>query len=183
MSKPVMMARLAAVGTLAALAACAVRPVEAPVDSLTVSRVMGHDIEVPPLLPQSGSVWPEQEGPRGTIGNPDAATRPGELAPNQPTPRMRRGSSTPPDLFPPVTDTAPDLRPPDAPPAPVYAPPARADGRVIPTPQGPAVTTGGGPGYSTYTMPGGASGIAIPQGGTTTLMDGNGTVRQVPTPR
>ncbi|MFB9969092.1 hypothetical protein ACFFMP_03075 [Pseudoroseomonas cervicalis] len=45
------------------------------------------------------------------------------------------------------------------------------------------MTTGGGPGYSTYTTPGGGSGIAIPQGGTTTLLGQDGTVRQVPTPR
>jgi hypothetical protein len=68
-------ARGLAVAALAALAACST-PVEAPVDSLTVARVMGQQVDVPPLLPAAGSVWPEGESPRGTIGNPDAGLRP-----------------------------------------------------------------------------------------------------------
>lgn len=182
MGKPRMALRLTAVGALAALAACAGRPLEAPVDSLTVARVMGQPVEVDPLLPVAGSVWPSaaEEGRRGTIGNPDAVIRPDQTT-DRPPP-LRRGSSTPPAL-PPVTDAYPGLRQPTPPPAPVYAPPARADGRVIPTPQGPAITTGGGPGYATYTTPDGATGVAVPQGSTTTLMDADGRVRQVPTPR
>jgi hypothetical protein len=184
-------ARGLAVAALAALAACST-PVEAPVDSLTVARVMGQQVDVPPLLPAAGSVWPEGESPRGTIGNPDAGLRPEQQSSaSQPSGRVappvvpgRRGSSTPPDLLA-TPEPRPDLRQPEPPPVPVPAarPPARADGRVIPTPQGPAVTTGGTAGYSTYTTPGGSSGIAIPQGSTTTLLDADGRVRQVPTPR
>jgi hypothetical protein len=183
MGKPGMAVRMAAVGALAALAACAGRPLEAPVDSLTVARVMGQQVEVDPLLPVAGSVWPSaaDEGPRGTLGNPDAAVRPDQLQ-ERPVPPARRGSSTPPP-FPPVTDAAPGLRQPAIPPAPIYPAPSRADGRVIPTPQGPAVTTGGGPGYSTYVTPEGATGTAVPQGATTTMMDADGRVRVVPTPR
>jgi hypothetical protein len=185
-----------ALGLLAmpALAACTTA-VEPPVDSLTVARVMGQAVEVPPLTPTAGEVWPAQEAPRGTIGNPDAGMRPGDQPPVGQTqdrnrvappvvPANRRGSTTPPDL---LTQPQPDpfLRQPDPPPVPVSParPPARADGRVIPTPNGPAVTTGGTSGYSTYTTPGGGSGIAIPQGSTTTLLDADGSVRQVPTPR
>jgi hypothetical protein len=176
--------RIVAVAALTALAACGGSPALVPVESLTISRVMGQDVEVPPLLPQSGSLWPTEDTPRGTIGNPDAGLRQNQPMTNEQMdtpPRVRRGSSTPPYL-PPITDAAPGLRPIAPSPAPVYPAPSRADGRVIPTPQGSAVTTGGGPGYSTYTTPEGASGIAIPQGGTTTLLQ-DGTVRQVPTPR
>lgn len=182
MGKPVMV-RMAAVGALAALAACAGRPLEAPVDSLTVARVMGHPVEVPPLLPQAGgNVWPTaaDEGPRGTLSNPDEGLRPDDQ-PARPLP-PRRGSGTPPPM-PPLTDATDGLRQPGVPPAPIYPPLPRTTGRVIPTPQGPVTTTGGGPGYSTYSTPEGATGIAIPQGGTTTLMDADGRVRQVPTPR
>jgi hypothetical protein len=191
MGEPRMAMRMVAVGALAALAACSTQA-EAPVESLTVARVMGQDVEVPPLLPIAGSVWPSQESPRGTIGNPDAGLRPGQ--PMMQVPRSQglvappivpgRGSGTPPDLLT-QPEPTPFLRQPDPPPAPrePLRPRTRADGRVIPTPQGPAVTTGGTEGYSTYTNPGGGSGIAIPQGGTTTLLDADGRVRLVPTPR
>jgi hypothetical protein len=151
-----------------------------PTDSLTVQRIMGAPAEAPPLLPATGNVWPTEEQPRATLGSPDIVPRPGDPAP----PARARGSSTPPDLLLPGTDAAPSRAYPALPPAsPVAPPPPRRDGQVIPTPQGPAVTTGGGAGYSTYNTPGGASGIAIPQGATTTLLGQDGTVRQVPTPR
>ena len=193
MGEPRMAMRMVAIGALAALAACSTQ-VEAPVESLTVARVMGEPVDVPPLLPIAGSVWPNEEAPRGTIGNPDAGMRPGQDPLTSPGRQLQgrvappvvpgRGSSTSPDLLT-QPQPVPALRQPDMPPYPVEPdrPRRRADGRVIPTPQGPAVTTGGGAGYSTYTNPGGGSGIAIPQGGTTTLLDSNGTVRQVPTPR
>lgn len=193
MGEPRMAMRMVAIGALAALAACSTQ-VEAPVDSLTVARVMGQPEDVPPLLPIAGSVWPNEEAPRGTIGNPDAGMRPGQqpvtslnrTSPGYVAPPIvpGRGSGTPPDLLTQPQPT-PALRQPDMPPYPTEParPRRRADGRVIPTPQGPVVTTGGGAGYSTYTNPGGGSGIAIPQGGTTTLMDADGTVRLVPTPR
>ena len=174
-----------AFGGMVVLAGCAAPQIQAPVDSLTVARVMGRDVEMAPLLPEAGnSVWPSDESPRGTIGNPDARVRPGE---EQNLPRQtRRGSSTPPGINDayagPPPGMRPDLRPLNTPPAPLAPPPARADGRVIPTPSGPVVTSTGGPGYATYTSPEGATGIAIPQGGTTTLLE-NGRVRQVPTPR
>lgn len=186
MRQPRMATRAMALGGLIALAACSGGPIQPPVNSLTVARVMGNDVEVPPLLPESGnSVWPSEDAPRGTIGNPDERIRPGD----QPGQRdqARRGSSTPPmnDVYPypPPGYQPPDLRPLNTPPAPLAPPPPRADGRVIPTPNGPVVTSTGGPGYATYTTPDGATGIAIPQGGTTTLLDGRGGVRQVPTPR
>ncbi|MBO1076470.1 hypothetical protein [Roseomonas marmotae] len=186
MGEPRKVVRMVAVGALATLAACSVRPIEPPVDSLTVARVMGQHVEVPPLLPEHGSVWPATEdSPRGTIGNPDVGVQPSQLeGQGRNRQSRRRGSTTPPDLLM-TPEPAPDLRLADPPPAPAPLNRRRAfrDGSVIPTPQGPAITTGGGAGYSTYTTPGGGSGIAIPQGGTTTLLDSDGGVRQVPTPR
>ncbi|WP_419898170.1 hypothetical protein [Roseomonas sp. USHLN139] len=153
-----------------------------PTDSMTVQRIMGAPAEVPPLLPAPGNVWPTEEQPRATLGSPEIVPRPGDPTP---MPATRRGSSTSPDLLAPGTEFPPVARPyPVMPPAaPVAPPPPRRDGQVIPTPQGPAVTSGGGLGYSTYNTPGGASGIAVPQGATTTLLGQDGTVRQVPTPR
>lgn len=70
-------------------------------------------------------------------------------------------------------------------PGPPATPPARRqDGRVIPVPGGaPATTTGGTGAYQTYSTPGGGSGVAIPQGPTTTLIGPDGQVQVVPTPR
>ncbi|WP_159999268.1 hypothetical protein [Roseomonas sp. 18066] len=151
-----------------------------PTDSLTAQRILGTPAEVPPLLPAPGNVWPTEEQPRATLGSPEIVPRAGDPVP----PLARRGSSTPPDLLAPGTDVSPAVRPyPTAPMAPVAPLAPRREGQVIPTPQGPAVTTGGGAGYSTYNTPGGASGIAVPQGATTTLLGQDGTVRQVPTPR
>lgn len=164
-----------------------------PSDSLTAQRILGADVAVPPLLPVPGNVWPEGEPERATLGSVDTPLRPDEL--QQPTavpranaPRAGRGSSTPPDLLDPGTPVGSlpqgNFAPPPIPGGGASAlPPRREDGQVIFTPNGPAVTTGGGPGYSTYNTPGGGAGIAIPQGGTTTLLGPDGTVQQVPTPR
>ncbi|MDQ1079469.1 hypothetical protein [Pseudoroseomonas cervicalis] len=182
------LARLAGLALLAGLTGCGASSFTGardtvPTDSLTAQRILGQPVEVPPLLPVAGNVWPAgEETRRATLADPEV--RPADpLAVPQPLPRQQRGSSTPPDLLAPGTNvgaTPPNFATPAEPPPP---PPPRRDGRVIPTPQGPAVTTGGGAGYSTYTTPGGGSGIAIPQGGTTTLLGQDGTVRQVPTPR
>jgi hypothetical protein len=171
---------------LLGLGACASNAITVPTDSLTVQRVMGQPAEAPPLLPTPGNVWPAAEAERATMANTDLLTRP--MDPNAPPPPRagRRGSSTPPDLLQPGTDPAPvspgfSATPPPAENAP--PPRRRAEGQVIPTPNGPAVTTGGGAGYRTYNAPGGGSGIATPENGSTTLLGTDGTVRQVPTPR
>ncbi|MBP0491958.1 hypothetical protein [Roseomonas indoligenes] len=65
-------------------------PIGAP-DSLTVRRVMGTAIEVPPLLPEPGNVWPAEEAPRATLQNPDAATvPPREREPSEALERARQ---------------------------------------------------------------------------------------------
>lgn len=180
----------AALGLALALGACAASdPMEPMPDSLTIQRIKGQVAEIPPLTPVPGNVWPEQELERNaaTMGDRDLLER----APtdNPPAPRrpIPRGSTTPPALL----EQQGGIQP--VPPLPNTAPSAplrraeewerRTDGQVIHTPEGPAVTSGGGPGYRTYNMPGGGSGIAIPNGATTTLLGQDGTVRQVPTPR
>ncbi|MCR0981646.1 hypothetical protein [Roseomonas populi] len=65
-------------------------PIGAP-DSLTVRRVMGTELDVPPLLPEPGNVWPAEEAPRATLQNPDAATvPPREREPSEALERARQ---------------------------------------------------------------------------------------------
>jgi len=187
--------RATVLGLTLALGACAsAMPPEPMPESLTMLRITGRPVDVPPLMPVPGNVWPERELLREalTMGDRDLL----ESAPvdNPPPPRrpIPRGSSTPPGLLDQQgRSSVPEVRPvPEEPRTPPY-PPARptpewerrSDGQVIPTPQGPAVTTGGGPGYRTYNIPGVGSGVAIPNGATTTLLGQDGSVQQVPTPR
>lgn len=175
-----------------------------PEDSVTIARLSGKPVEIVPLQTEGGDVWPVPEAPRSTLANPDAAMRnipsyrPGEFdkpsAPAgqsqwQPTdppraaplpPGLRSGASSPPP---------PPIRQPDAsanflaPPGDTSPPPRRADGRVIQTPGGPAVTTGGTDRIQSYTTPGGGTGTAIIDGNTTTLIGPNGQVQSIPTGR
>ncbi|MFC4166043.1 hypothetical protein [Teichococcus aestuarii] len=183
-------ARPAGLALLLGLGACASSftgdPITVPADSLTTQRILGMPTQAEPLMPVPGNVWPteEDQAERPTLGTPDILNRPADPPPppNRPIPR---GSSTPPELLTPGTvlprDNRADFQAPPPPAEP--APPPRRAGRVIPTPSGPAVTTTEGAGYSTYNSPGGGSGVAIPQGATTTLLGQDGSVRQVPTPR
>ena len=55
---------------------------------------------------------------------------------------------------------------------------------MIQTPGGPAVTTGGGPGYQTTTTPGGGQAIVVPNGnGTSTVIHSDGRIETIPTPK
>jgi len=182
--------RVSAMVLLLGLGACASsftgERTEAIPASLTVRRVLGQPLAVAPLQPAPGDVWPapEQEENRPTLGSPNLL----EQTPETPPPHrpIPHGSSTSSDLLQPgtvvrepnITRVEPPPRPYDLVPA-----PRRADGQVIPTPSGPVVTSGGGQNYSTYNRPGGGSGIAIPNGATTLMLDADGRVQQVPTPR
>lgn len=181
-------ARPAGLALLLGLGACASsftgEQITVPADSLTTQRILGMPTTAEPLMPVPGNVWPADEDTtaRPTLGTPDILTRPSDPPPNRPIPR---GSGTAPDLLAPGTILPRDNRAEfQAPPPPADpAPPPRRTGRVIPTPSGPVVTATEGAGYSTYNSPGGGSGIAVPQGATTTLLGQDGSVRQVPTPR
>ncbi|MFT8244591.1 hypothetical protein [Roseomonas sp. BN140053] len=121
--------------------------------------------------------------PRILSDGPGPAVPP-EAAPNPRAPvpgTARRGSGTPPPG--PLDPLAPP-RVPAARGEPATPPAPRADGRVIPIPGGgPAVTSGGTGSYQTFTTPGGGSGLAVPQGPTTTLIGPEGQVQVVPSPR
>lgn len=174
-----------------------------PEGSTTIARLAGATEPQTTLQPEPGDVWPLPESPRSTLANPDAAMRgipnyrPGELdRPSGPAPRSEwqptdpaglppglRGSSAPPPpppraaVVPPPTFVAPPLPDVNAP------PPRRADGRVITTPSGPAITTGGTDRVQTFITPGGGTGTAVTDGNTTTLIGPGGQVQSVPTPR
>ncbi|WP_128080009.1 hypothetical protein [Roseicella frigidaeris] len=166
-----------------------------PEESTTIARLTGAPTEVTPLRTEDGDVWPVPEAPRSTLANPDAAMRgipnyrPGDYdrppisgEPRPLPPNLRSGASSPPPL-PPVR-TEPQQQS-FVPPAGDTRPPARRnDGRVIVTPNGSAaVTTGGTDRIQGYVLPGGASGTAINDGATTTLVGPNGQVQVVPNQR
>jgi hypothetical protein len=165
----------------------------APVgDSETLDRVRGAAINVPPLTPEPGNVWPPPNQPIPSLYdiqkqegiNPNApppSATPALPAHRQPT----RGSSTPPPNVEPGLPPLPPLPVLPAQPAPP-PPPGPGAGRVVQTPGGPAVTGGpvGGTGAQTTILPGGGQGILIPNGnGTSTLIGPNGSVTTVPTPK
>lgn len=167
-------------------------------DSETMRRVQAVTVDVQPLRPEPGNVWPGPIPPEPTLadlehaGNAGAAPAP---LPNMPpaTPpavpnlpmgiprRMPRGSSTPP------INNQPGLAPPGTAPVqprpsgPISVPPGS---HLYETPSGPMIGTPSG-GVDTLTAPNGASGgIAVPNGnGTTTIIAPNGGITTVPTPK
>jgi hypothetical protein len=166
-------------------------------DSENMRRVIGVQTDAPQLTPEAGNIWPgplppaqtlqdlERQGVQGgperpVPGSPEYQNPP----PNLPPPPPARGSSTPPVSSQP---NVPPVAPPPRPPATtsMAPPPARNPaGQVYQTPQGPAVTSGGGPGYQTITTPGGGSAIVVPNGnGTSTIIHSDGRIETVPTPR
>jgi hypothetical protein len=164
-------------------------------DSENMRRVTGEEVEVQPLTPEPGDIWPGPLKPeptlqeleqQGQLGAPEQPV-PGSpefrnQQPNLPPPPATRGSSTPPvsNLPGPAGVPAPTApRPTDT------TPPARNPaGQVYSTPQGPAVTNGGTSGYQTISPPGGGSAIVVPNGnGTSTIIHSDGRIETVPTPR
>jgi hypothetical protein len=168
----------------------------APVgDSENMLRARGVDTAATPLLPQPGDIWPGPLPPAPTLQDLEQqgqVTQPEQPVPGSPlnrgtvpypSPEPSTGSSTPPAPGqPPVPlQTAPPRSSYAAPHAP--GPGRPAAGQVYQTPNGPAVTNGGGPGYQTTTTPGGGSSIIVPNGnGTSTIIHSDGRIETVPTP-
>lgn len=168
-------------------------------DSETMQRVEGRESSVRPLTTEPGDIWPGPLPPAPTLKDLESTSGPtaepeapvpgsprnrGTAAP-YPSPNPDVGSSTPPGSNQPGLANprpAPPLSSYAAPPA---APPARGStGQVIQTPSGPAVTTGGGPGYQTTTSPGGGQSIIVPNGnGTSTVIHADGQIETIPTPK
>ncbi len=164
-------------------------------DSLNVRRALGAPTDAAPLTAEPGNIWPGPQAPDPTLadiqsqqnteesrGFPPTAVpgaQPGLPDHRQPRPL---GSSTPPgDASPGLSMPAPGPTPP---PPRTSVPGAGPQGRVIPTPSGPAVDTGGTSGYRQLGSPRGGSAIMVPNGnGTSTIIHPDGSVETVPTAR
>jgi hypothetical protein len=154
-------------------------------DSVTIGRLRGGEPSGEHLLPEPGNVWPGPLPPRTTLANPDAALRgvpefPGPTS-SMPTTEPTRGampsSSSGPPRGLPQSSLAPTVRPTPAsgstimsvPPAPQFETAPRADGRVLMTPNGPVVTTGGTSRVQSTMGANGQAGVAVRDGNFTTV--------------
>lgn len=165
-------------------------------DSENVRRALGTSPEVRPLETEPGNVWPKfdtrdptladiennpgREDQRGFPPTTVPGQQPGLPASRQPRPTTR-GSSTPPGSNQPGL---PAFSTPGAIPPPPTSSPPRQSGGVVNTPQGPAVDTGGTSSYRQLNTPRGPGAIVVPNGnGTSTVINPDGTVQTIPTPR
>lgn len=164
-------------------------------DSENVRRALGQDPDIKPLESETGNIWPGPQRPDPTLADiqnrtkqedergfpPTTVPTPGLPDHRQPVPR--RGSSTPPG------SVEPGLPPPPngvnvPPPPPSSVPGPGPIGRVVPTPRGNAIDSGGTDRYRQLTTPQGPGAIIVPNGnGTSTIINPNGSVQVVPTPR
>ena len=156
-------------------------------DSENVRRVLGQAPDPTPLQPEPGNVWPGPQGPEPTLAdltasqNGDLSRPPGPALPAGRQPRPQ-GSSTYPGSIQPGPGTVPGFSPSAQPQSSVPGP--GPTGRIVNTPGGPAVDAGGTSSYRQLTTPQGPGAIMVPNGnGTSTIINPNGTVQTVPTPR
>lgn len=165
--------------------------------SENLQRVEGGVTNVTPITTEPGDIWPGPLAPPPTLQDlehtggltpaPEQAVPGSPLsrgtAPPVPSPNPSTGSSTNPG------NQQPGLSLPNPPPATSYATPptpAQQDqtGRVIQTPSGPNVITGGTNNYQTTTTPGGGQSIVVPNGnGTSTVIHSDGRVETIPSPK
>ncbi len=160
-------------------------------DSLTVARVTGQEAEFTPL--QSEPLTELREAVTTALNrapqSPAAAMT--GIPDYQPVPRpevdaatrRRPGSSTPPDV---VAVPEPAAMPaPARPTAPTLPPTRRVEGTPVQIPGQPTATvTGGTDRVQTLSVPGSAAGgVAVQDGGTTTVIQPGGRVTTIPTPR
>ena len=146
-------------------------------ESETFSRIRGQKVDLPPLLPEPGNIWPTDTRPDRTMQELQA----------QQAEEIRRGTTAPPATGPnPAVNRANaadrGLPPPGLP----SAPPNRLRTPTVDTPNGPSVDVTGpgvGRGYRQLSSPTpGGSGILVPNGnGTSTLIGPDGSVQTVPT--
>lgn len=166
--------------------------------SETMNRVVGGQVAPAALRPENGDIWPGQTRPEPTLqeleqsgsltpepqqpslGSPLSRGTATDQAPTLP-PQGATGSSTPPGSNQPGVMRSPRVRPSGSPAAPVTNPRAPG-GQIVNTPTGTGVTTGGGAGYQTMTLPGGGTAIVVPNGnGTSTVIKPDGTIQTIPT--
>ena len=162
-------------------------------DSENVRRALGQASDIAPLQPEPGNVWPAPQGPEPTLadlqqgGDPARGFAPTTVPgaePGLPAGRQPRplGSSTPPGSNQPgpgLPSSTPPLAQPRS-----SAPGPGPQGQITQTPGGPAVDAGGTSSYRQLTTPRGPGAIMVPNGnGTSTIINPDGTVQTVPTPR
>ena len=159
-------------------------------DSLTIARVTGQEAEFTPL--QSESISDLRLSVGALLNRPPEgpAAAMNAVPDYRPVPRpdidvqtRRPGSSTPPDV---QARPAPIAAPAPARPTPPVLPPAsRVEGNQVLVPGQPAGTvTGGTDRVQTFTQPNSAGGgVAVRDGGTTTVIQPGGRVTTIPTPR
>ncbi len=169
-------------------------------DSENLLRARGLEPPEPALTTEPGDIWPGPLPPAPTmedlVSDQNMITQPELPKPGSPLSRgtapsqlgipsvgsSSSGMPAQPGLATPhpAAPSSSYAAPPAAPPAPPGA------GQVIQTPEGPAVTTGGGPGYQTINPPGGGGGqsIVVPNGnGTSTVIHTDGRIETIPTPK
>ena len=156
-------------------------------DSENVRRALGRPAPVTPIKPEPGNVWPGPEPAEPTLSSLEQQGNqglPSENRPAEPDHRQprRRGSSTPPGNVALPPNQPPNLNPISPPPS--NSPGPGPQGRVVQTPEGPAVDAGGTNTYRQLTTPRGPGAIMVPNGnGTSTIINPDGSVQTVPTPK
>ena len=145
-------------------------------DSPNARRVMGAEVVADPLESEPGNIWPGPLPPARTMSDMQREMG-GTLPPiDAPSPR---GSSTSP-----APAATPASLPSARPIAPQPAVQSMPSSRVLQTPAGLATTNIGSNGVETFTLPGGRTGIVMPNAnGTLTLIGPDGTTQTIPAPR
>ncbi len=165
-----------------------------PAEGPNQKRIVGEQVDLPPLQSEPGNMWPSTPPPSKTLYDLLQADQPSVVdgptsVPSTPPPR---GSSAMPLPFNPAA-TQPRIDPvaPSRTPAPPVVPPpvnltpsAPPVSRVLTTPMGPATTSIGANGIETYTLPNGQTGTVIQNGnGTSTMIGSDGRMITVPNSR
>lgn len=165
-------------------------------DSLTIQRVTGGDPEFTRLTNDSAEQLrlsvgllrnSRPDSPEAALsGVPDyrPVARPGIDPPAEPPARPRAGSSTPPSVLVPMPEPERPRVSAPLPPVRPAEPPVNDTTRTVTVPGQPPGTVSGTGRVQTFTQPGNpAGGVAIQDGGTTTIIQPGGRVTTVPTPR
>ena len=150
-------------------------------DSANARRVMGAEVQAEPLESESGNVWPGPLPPVRTMS--DMQREMGGTLPPIDAPSPRGSSAPPAPVATPASLPAASL-PAPRPIAPQPAVQSMPSSRVLQTPAGLATTSIGSNGVETFTLPGGRTGIVMPNAnGTLTLIGPDGTTQTIPAPR
>ncbi len=151
-------------------------------DMPNMQRVTGRPMDIEPLLPESGNVWPGPLPAAKTLADlqREAGAPLGGVEADPRTPLPRSGSSSSIPMAPAPIAPLPRATTP----APQPLTPPRPGAGVLQTPAGPAMTTMNQNGTQTFTLPSGVTGMVINNGnGTATLMGSDGSTLIAPMSR